>query len=256
MGRALITGASSGLGAEFAWTLAAEHNDLILVARNADRLRALADKIRNVTGVDVAILPADLADLADTQRVAERLQNDDDPVTLLVNNAGFGLAQDFVGGSVERELDGLNVMVRAVMMLSHAAANNMRKRGRGTIINVGSMTALTAQGTYSAHKAWVRTFSEGLAAELAGTGVTVTAVNPGLIRTEFHERSHVDSSQWPDFTFASPQTVVDAALNAARKGRVLVTPTPLYKVASAAIRLSPRRLVRKVAGPDRSGRAK
>lgn len=110
MGRALITGASSGLGAEFAWTLAAEHNDLILVARNADRLRALADKIRNVTGVDVAILPADLADLADTQRVAERLQNDDDPVTLLVNNAGFGLAQDFVGGSVERELDRKSVV--------------------------------------------------------------------------------------------------------------------------------------------------
>lgn len=116
------------------------------------------------------------------------------------------------------------------------------------------MTAGTAQGTYSAHKAWVRTFSEGLAAELAPNGVAVTCVTPGLIRTEFHERAAVDASQWADLLFAQPEAVVSAALEACRRGRVLVTPTALYKAAAAALRFAPRALVRKFAGPGLSGR--
>lgn len=254
MSRALITGASAGLGREFARTLASQGNDIVLVARNADRLDDLATELRT-TGVDVEVLPADLGNDADLARVADRLRWDDAPVTLLVNNAGFGLGQDFVGGSLDRELEGLNVMVRAVLVLCHAAAHAMRMRGFGSIINVSSMTALTAQGTYSAHKAWVRTFTEGLAAELADSGVTVTAVAPGLIRTEFHERSEVDSSQWPDFVFAQPRQIVDEALEAARRGRVIVTPTPLYKAAAALAKLAPRALIRKVAGPGMSGRS-
>lgn len=254
MSRALITGASAGLGREFARTLASQGNDIVLVARNADRLDDLATELRT-TGVDVEVLPADLGNDADLARVVDRLRWDDAPVTLLVNNAGFGLGQDFVGGSLDRELEGLNVMVRAVLVLCHAAAHAMRMRGFGSIINVSSMTALTAQGTYSAHKAWVRTFTEGLAAELADSGVTVTAVTPGLIRTEFHERSEVDSSQWPDFVFAQPRQIVDEALEAARRGRVIVTPTPLYKAAAALAKLAPRALIRKVAGPGMSGRS-
>lgn len=254
MSRALITGASAGLGREFARTLASQGNDIVLVARNADRLDDLATELRT-TGVDVEVLPADLGNDADLARVADRLRWDDAPVTLLVNNAGFGLGQDFVGGSLDRELEGLNVMVRAVLVLCHAAAHAMRMRGFGSIINVSSMTALTAQGTYSAHKAWVRTFTEGLAAELADSGVTVTAVTPGLIRTEFHERSEVDASQWPDFVFAQPRQIVDEALEASRRGRVIVTPTPLYKAAAALAKLAPRALIRKVAGPGMSGRS-
>ena len=254
MSRALITGASAGLGREFARTLASQGNDIVLVARNADRLDDLATELRT-TGVDVEVLPADLGNDADLARVADRLRWDDAPVTLLVNNAGFGLGQDFVGGSLDRELEGLNVMVRAVLVLCHAAAHAMRMRGFGSIINVSSMTALTAQGTYSAHKAWVRTFTEGLAAELADSGVAVTAVTPGLIRTEFHERSEVDASQWPDFVFAQPRQIVDEALEAARRGRVIVTPTPLYKAAAALAKLAPRALIRKVAGPGMSGRS-
>ncbi len=253
MSRALITGASAGLGREFARTLADQGNDLVLIARNANRLDELAGELRT-KGVHVEVMPADLGNYDDLERVAKRLGTSDSPVSLLVNNAGFGLGQDFIGGSLERELDGLNVMVRAVMVLCHAAAPAMRERGYGSIINVSSMTALTTQGTYSAHKAWVRTFSEGLATELDGSGVSVTAVTPGLIRTEFHERSEVDSSQWPDFVFAEPQQIVDAALEAARRGRVIVTPTPLYKVAAAAVKLAPRSLIRKVAGPGLSGR--
>lgn len=254
MSRALITGASAGLGREFARTLAAEGNDVVLVARSADRLEQLAAELAP-TGVDIEVLPADLGDETDLERVASRVRATDDPVTLLVNNAGFGLGQDFVGGTLERELEGLNVMVRAVLVLCHAAAPAMRGRGFGSIINVSSMTALTAQGTYSAHKAWVRTFTEGLAAELAGTGVSATVVTPGLIRTEFHERSEVDASQWPDVVFAQPRQVVNEALEAARRGRVIVTPTPLYKAAAALAKFAPRALIRKVAGPDLSGRA-
>ncbi|QOR47980.1 SDR family NAD(P)-dependent oxidoreductase [Trueperella pecoris] len=256
MTRALITGASAGLGAEFARQLAASGHDLVLVARTAARLEALAADLRATFGVHVDVLPADVGDHDAVARVAARLTARAEPVSILVNNAGFGLGQDFVGGSLERELTGLNVMVRAVLVLSHAAAAAMKDRGHGAIINVSSMTALTAQGTYSAHKAWVRTFTEGLAAELAGTGVTATAVTPGLIRTEFHQRSHVDASQWPDAAFAEPAAVVSSALAAARRGRVLVTPTPLYKALAGVVKLMPRALVRKVAGPGRSGRAR
>ncbi|MGV9182920.1 SDR family NAD(P)-dependent oxidoreductase [Arcanobacterium canis] len=254
MGQALITGASVGLGAEFAWQLAAEHTDLVLVARNAQRLDTLAMRIHNTLGVEVEVLPADLSRADDVARVANRLRDQERPIGLLVNNAGFGLGQDFVGGSVERELEGLDVMVRAPLVLSHAAAQVMAQRGAGAIINVSSLTSLTAQGTYSAHKAWLRTFTESLAAELSGCAVHVSAVTPGLIRTEFHERSGVDASQWPDFVFADPSDVVASALHAARVGRVITTPTPLYKVAAALLRAAPRSLVRKFAGPGLSGR--
>lgn len=254
MGRALVTGASSGLGRAFVEELAGSGHDVVLVARDRARLEALAAAVRGRFGVRAEVLVADLSVDDDVALVSRRLADEVEPVTLLVNNAGFGLGQDFVAGSLDRELFGLDVMVRAVLVLSHAAARAMQARGRGAIINVASMTSLTAQGTYSAHKAWVRTFSEGLAVELAGSGVTVTVVNPGLIRTEFHERSHVDSSQWPSVVFASPERVARDALAAARGGRVEVTPTVIYKAASVALRHAPRWLVRRFAGPGLSGR--
>lgn len=254
MGSALITGATSGLGLEFAWELAAEYNNLVLVARDRERLEAVAEELRVTTNVAVEILPADLATEEGTAAVATRLEQEERPIGLLVNNAGFGLGQDFVDGSLDRELEGLNVMVRAVMVTCHAAARVMRERGAGGIINVSSLTALTAQGTYSAHKAWVRTFTEGLAAELHGTGVNVTAVCPGLILSEFHERAGVDSSQWADWMFSLPQDVAATAIEACRQGRVLVTPRLIYKATSLGLKFAPRSLVRKVAGPQRSGR--
>lgn len=255
MGSALITGASSGIGREFAFKLAEEYNNLVLVARDKERLEALAEKIRSTTGVRVEVLAADLSTLDGTERVAQRLRDVDRPIGLLVNNAGFGLGQDFIGGDLDRELEGLNTMVRAVMVTCHAAAEVMKERGWGGIINVASLTALTAQGTYSAHKAWVRTFTEGLAAELAGTGVNVTVVCPGLVRSDFHKRAGVDDAQWSDWMFASPADVVKASLAACRRGKVLVTPTLLYKATAAGLRLSPRSLVRRMAGPGRSGRS-
>ncbi len=253
MGTALITGATSGIGLEFAWELAAENNDLVLVARNRERLEEVAEHIRQVANVRVELLPADLSTMEGALAVADRVSSEERPIGLLVNNAGFGLGQDFVGGSLERELDALNTMVRAVLITCHAAADAMKRRGYGGILNVASMTALTVQGTYSAHKAWVRTFTEGLASQLQGSGVNVTVVCPGLVHTEFHERSHVDSTQWSNLAFSSPNTVVRAAIDAVRRGTVIVTPTLRYRTAAAILRLAPRSLIRRFAGPGLSG---
>lgn len=251
MGTALITGATSGIGLEFAWQLAAEGNDLVLVARTEKRLAEIATTIANYAGVQVEILPADLSTEEGARAVGHRCTQRERPIGLLVNNAGFGLGQPFVGGDLDRELTGLDVMARAVLITCHYAAEEFTRRGYGAILNVSSMTALTAQGTYSAHKAWVRTFTEALAASCPT--LSITASCPGLVHTEFHERSEVDPGQWPDWAFIPVEKVVSRSLEAARRGRVLVTPSPLYQAASAALRLAPRSLVRAVAGPGRSG---
>lgn len=255
MARALITGATSGIGLEIAWQLAAERNDLVLVARNKARLEEVAEHIRQVADVRVDILPADLSTDLGIEAVCSRIRDTSDPINVLVNNAGFGLGQEFVGGSIERERVGLTVMVRAVMETCHAAAPVMAETGRGGILNVSSMTSLTAQGTYSAHKAWVRTFTEGLAASLEGTGVSVTAVCPGLVHTDFHISANVDPSQWPEYAFVSAEKVAIQAIDALRRGRVIITPSLRYRALAGMLRIAPRSLVRRVAGPGRSGRS-
>ena len=170
------------------------------------------------------------------------------PIDLLVNNAGFAVGQDFVPGSIEQERRALAVMVSAVMELTHAALPGMVARGHGAILNISSVTALTAMGTYAAHKAWVRTFTEGLVSELRGTGVTATVVNPGLTRTEFHERAGMDETAWPDLAWLRAEDVASAALDAVRRGQVICTPSVRYRAANAALRAAPRWFVRRVAG--------
>lgn len=244
MGTALVTGASAGLGLEFAWQLATARHDVVLVARDGDRLGRLAAQLEAAAGVRAEVLPADLSVREDVDRVAERLRQESRPVGLLVNNAGFAIAQPFIGGDLAREEGALDVMVRAVLVLSHAAAGAMVERRRGAILNVASTAALLASGTYSAHKAWVRTFTEGLAVELAGTGVTATALCPGFVRTEFHERGNVDVSMFPAVTFLNPEDVVAAALADVRRGVVISTPSLRYKIAAGTARLAPRWAIR------------
>lgn len=246
MGTALVTGASAGLGLEFAWQLATARHDLVLVARDEERLRRLAAQLEAAAGVHAEVLPADLADREQVERVAERLRQQERPVGLLVNNAGLGLNQRFVGGDLAREEAALDVMVRAVLVLSHAAAGSMVERGRGAIVNVASVAALLASGTYSAHKAWVRSFTEGLAVELKGTGVTATALCPGFTRTEFHERGRIDMSAYPDLAWLNAEDVVAAALADVRRGVVISTPSLRYRAVSAAARIAPRSAIRAV----------
>lgn len=243
-GRALVTGATAGLGLEIAWQLATDHHALVLVARDAERLTAVAHRIRAVAAVEVEVLPADLSIRDDVARIADRLTDTERPVDLLVNNAGFGLGQRFVGGDLAVEERALAVMVRAVLVLTHAATTAMVPRGRGAVLNVSSAAALTAMGSYAAHKAWVRSFTEGLATELRGTGVSATALCPGLVRTEFHARAAMQTDGWPDCAWLDAPSVAAAALAAVRRGAVLCTPGLRYSAATATLRLMPRWLVR------------
>ncbi len=251
MGTALVTGATAGLGLEFAWQLATARHDLVLVARDAERLERVATQINAAAGVRVDVLPADLSEPDDVARVAERLavagSEDGDgprPVGLLVNNAGFATAQPFIGGDLDLELRAADVMVRAVVQLTHAAAGQMTARGRGAILNVASVAALTAGGTYAAAKAYVRTFTEALAVELKGTGVTATVLCPGFVRTEFHDRAGLDMDHVPEPGWLDAPYVVAEALADVRRGVVISTPSARYKAASAVLRMAPRAAVR------------
>lgn len=253
MGTALVTGATAGLGLEFAWQLATSRHDLVLVARDADRLDQVAGQIRAAAGVEVEVLPADLSVPDDVARVAERLAvtgedagDERRPVGLLVNNAGFATAQPFVGGDLDVELSAIDVMVRAVVQLSHAALGSMTARGRGAVLNVASVAALTTGGTYSAAKAYVRSFTEGLAVDLAGTGVTATVLCPGLVRTEFHERAGLDTRTTPEIGWLDAPYVVSQALADVRRGVVISTPSVRYKAGSALLRALPRPAVRAI----------
>lgn len=239
MTTALVTGATSGIGLEFARQLGAQGHHLVLVALEADRLERLRDEFTKSYGVDVDTIHADLSVRADVQRVADRARD----VDVLVNNAGFGLQQWFLDNERAAEERLLDVLCRAVLVVSHAAGRSMRDRGHGTIINVASAAGWVAGGTYSAAKSWVIAFSEGLAAETSGSGVTVTVLCPGFVRTEFHERAKI-SVKLPDRMWLDPARLVRDCLADVGKRKVISVPDPLYKGLVWLARVAPRRLVR------------
>lgn len=248
MSTALITGATAGLGAEFSGQLAGRGHDLVLVARDRTRLEETARALRDRHKVEVEVLPADLADREQVQRVADRLADPDRPVDLLVNNAGFGQQRGFVSGDLDEEERALDVMVRAILVLSHAAAAGMRTRGHGAIVNVSSVAGFAVMGTYSALKSWVTVFSEALATELSGTGVTVTALCPGFVHTEFHDRARMNLSALPDLLWLDARDVVTQGLADAAAGRVVSVPSWQYRLLTGGLRVLPRRAVRGVSG--------
>lgn len=245
MSRALVTGASAGIGAEFAAKLAATGYDLVLVARNADRLAASAAALRHRYGVTVEVLPADLADPEGCGRVEQRLTQAHELIDLLVNNAGCGVPGTFLSSALADEEAMLDLNVRAVLRLTHAALPGLRQR-HGGVINVSSMAGFvpTSSGaSYAASKAWVTMFSESLAMTLAGTGVRVTAVCPGYTASEFHDRIGKDLSDTPRWLRLRASQVVNRALVDHRRGRVISIPGRRYRVVSVLIRLLPRRIL-------------
>lgn len=244
MTTALVTGASSGIGREFAVQLGARGHDLVLVARDAERLEALAADLRAERGITVEVLPADLSDRAATARVAARIADPDRPVEILVNNAGYGLRHSFLANELDVEEDMFDVLCRAVLVLSHAAGRAMRARGHGRIINVSSVAGWIASGTYSAAKSWVTVFTEGLAGELAGSGVTATALCPGFVRTEFHERAQIPGDAFPDALWLDAGMLVRTCLDDAEGGKVISVPSVTYKALRTALAVVPRRFVR------------
>ncbi len=245
MATALITGASAGIGKTFATQLARRGHDLVVVARNEERLQQLKTQLEDRYSVSVEVLPADLSDRLDIQLVADRLSDAARPVDLLVNNAGYGLKKPFLRNEIRDEEDMLTVLVRAVNVLSHAAALAMRERGRGAIINVSSVAGFMASGTYSAAKSYVTVFTEGLASELRGTGVTATALCPGFTHTEFHERAGIKGNGGlPDFMWLQADSLVKECLDDVDRGKVISIPSVQYKVAATALRVLPRPIVR------------
>src|SRR5699024_8491918 len=140
--------------------------------------------------------------------VEQRLRDDDRPVDMLVNNAGYTVGRPFIGGDVEAEQRALDVMITTVMRLTHAALPGMVERGRGAVISVGSVAGLVPRGTYSAAKAWLRSFTTGLTPQLAGTGVRAMLLAPGFTRTSFHERADMSMTRLPDFLWQDADTVV------------------------------------------------
>ncbi|WP_121255316.1 SDR family NAD(P)-dependent oxidoreductase [Nocardioides ferulae] len=236
---ALVTGATAGIGRSFADQLAARGHDLVLVARDRARLEEVAGQLRAAYSVEVEVLPADLGDRDQLARVEERLAVRERPVELLVNNAGFGLKGRFLDNDVDTETQMLEVLVTAVLRLTHAALGGMVERGHGGVINVSSVAAFLPRGTYSAAKAWVNSFSEWAAQEYRSQGVTVTALCPGFTKTEFHERMEVGRDSAPSFMWLDADELVAAALVDHAKGKVISVPGLQYKAVTTLARVVP-----------------
>jgi short-subunit dehydrogenase len=238
---ALVTGPTAGIGHAFAHHLARRGYDLVLVARDAQRLAAVAAELTSSYGVQVEVLPADLADRAQLALVEARLADRDRPVDLLVNNAGFGLKGRFLDNDADTETEMLDVLVTAVLRLTHAALGPMAERGHGGVINVSSVAAFLPRGTYAAAKAWVNSFTEWAANEYRAQGVTVMSLCPGFTRTEFHERMDVARDSAPGFMWLDADFLVTKALKDFDKGRIFSIPGAQYKTVVALTRLVPNR---------------
>ncbi|MCF2572197.1 SDR family NAD(P)-dependent oxidoreductase [Brevibacterium sp. UCMA 11754] len=239
--RALVTGASSGLGRGYALALAADQYDLVLVARDEVRLQELATSIENDSGTHAEVVVADLSTRAGIDVVRTVIETS--RIDLLINNAGYGLKQGLLESEISELEDQDMVLTGAVRELSLAAVRQMRECGRGGLINVSSMAALTTMGQYAASKMSTVVFTEALAGELRGTPVTATVVLPGFIRTRFHERLGVDRPG-PGWIWLSVEQVVAASLRDARRGKVVSIPGASYGLAARVARFVPRSLVR------------
>lgn len=255
MSTALVTGATAGIGEAFARRFAKDGSALVLVARDVERLKRLADDLHLAYGVEVEVLPADLADTEGCRLVEQRLADPGEPVDVLVNNAGFAVGRSFAYGDIEAEEAMLRVLVRAVLRLSRAALPGMLDRRSGVVINVSSVASFVPQGTYSAAKAWVTSFSVGLAGDLRGKGVRVQALCPGYTHTEFHDRAGMDMSRTPEWMWLDVDQVVEASLRAVAKDQVVCVPGRRYKTLVGLARLVPLpvlgQLARRVRGTRR-----
>jgi short-subunit dehydrogenase len=252
MPTALITGATAGIGAAFARRLASDGFDLVLLARDGERLERAAQDLRDTYAVRAEVLVADLAAEEGLTAAEERVRKG---IDLLVNNAGFGNKGTFLDVPVSDELQMLKVHCEAVLRLTHAALPGMLERGRGGVINVSSVAAFATRGTYGASKAWVVSFSQGVAQDIAGRGrgkVHVMALCPGFVHTEFHQRAGMDTSGIPDFMWLESDKVVDTALRDLRRGAWVSVPGAQYKALVSLSRLVPTSLAGRIS--SRTGR--
>lgn len=249
MTTALITGATAGIGKSFAEQLAKRGYDLVLVARDQARLKDLASDLAKEHGIKTEVLAADLTKQTDLGEVACRAAAED--IDLVVNNAGFGIKQNFVGGQLEAEQNLLDVLVTAVMRITHAALPGQVKRNRGGVINVSSVAGWLSSGTYSSAKAWVTTFSEALATQLKKQNVHVMALCPGYTRTEFHQRADMKVETIPNWMWLDVDRVVEKALKDFFANKPVSVPGLQYKFLSFIAQYLPRPIVRIISNQSR-----
>lgn len=248
---ALVTGASAGIGRAFASALADRGHDLVLVARDTERLEALARELGAAYGATAEVLTADLSDPAALGTVEVRIADVDRPIDLVVNNAGFGTSGPFTSLPIEREDQEIRLNVLALVRLTHAALGAQVERGRGGVINVASIAGYQptpGNATYGATKAFVRSFSQAVHEELKGSGVKCMVLSPGFTRTEFQARAGFDSNEVPGFLWQDAPTVVQHALRAYDKGRAECVPGPLNTVTAAFTAMTPHAITRRIAG--------
>ncbi len=243
MHRVLITGGTAGIGAAFAKAFAARGIDLVLVARSEERLAQAAHDLSAEYGVHVETVSADLSDREAQQTVADRLESDTNPVDIFVNNAGFSVRASLLAEDLSEHDLGFEVMCRAVLKLGGAAGRAMSRRGRGWIINVGSVSGAVTQNNYTAIKAWANNYSESLGVQLRGTGVQVTLLMPGWVRTEFHSRAGIKGSSIPDPLWIDADLLVKECLQDVARGKAVSVPTTRWKLIMAVLRSTPRPLV-------------
>jgi short-subunit dehydrogenase len=245
---ALVTGASSGIGLEFAKQLAGSGHDVVLVARDVERLKELASQL-SVT-VDVEVLPADLTDVDQRAEVERRLRDDAKPIDVLINNAGLGTTGLFADLPTDGEDREIQLNVVALTRLTSAALPGMVKRGRGKIVNVASIAGFQpspGNAVYGATKAYVISFTQALREELRGTGVHATALCPGFTKTEFQERANYETKGVGGFLWQTPEQVVRPALKAVNRNASLCTPGAQNKIAGTLVHLLPRAVQGRVA---------
>jgi short-subunit dehydrogenase len=247
---AVITGASSGIGAMFARKLAARGYDLLLVARREDRLRSLAVELSETHHVSGDVLAADLADDADCERVAERIRSASN-LGLLVNNAGFGTLGFFADASVESQLQMHRLHVLATMQLTHAALANLIPRGEGGVINVSSVAAFgqtAGSVSYCATKGWMNDFTAGVYAELEArkSPVKMQALCPGFTLSEFHDTLGMDRSPIPQSLWMTADFVVSESLRGFDEGKLFVIPGWRYKLLVGFMKSMPGWAMRKL----------
>ena len=243
MPTALITGASSGLGEQFAYALAQQKYDQVLVARRRDRLEAVAEHAKKLGARRVEIIPADLARREAPREICEQLKAAQISIDYLVNNAGFGTNGRFSQLDLSREVEQIDLNVAALVSLTHLLLPGMIARHSGTIINVASTAAFQAvpyMSTYAATKAFVLSFTEGLAGELVGSGLRVMALCPGPVRTEFQAVAHNEKAVLPSFVWVPAEKVVTGAIAAAASGRMTYIAGTLNFITAQSTRFVPR----------------
>lgn len=246
---AVITGASSGLGAEYARQLAARGTDLVLVARDADALHDLAGFLVAEHGVGAEVLVADLLDADRLDEVVRRVSDPRHPIDMLVNNAGFGLPLAFERNDIDDEIRHLHLLVEVPMRLTHAALGPMLQRGSGRIVNVASVAGFLPRSTYGACKGWLISFSQWANGRYARRGVTVTAVCPGFTHTDFHERMGLPPGQEgvPGWMWLDAADVVAESLRDVARGKAVSVPSLRYRAIVGLSRLVPSGLVARAA---------